>query len=108
MVSGSMSARTALATAAPTASGATKAQAELQLFPNPTTADRIELVLQTASEQPATIRLFDVTGRLMHQETVRLYSGSNQLHLVPAKTLPAGIYQLSVAEFGLSQKLVIK
>ncbi|UOQ53308.1 alpha-amylase family glycosyl hydrolase [Hymenobacter cellulosivorans] len=108
VVSGSMTARPVLASAAPTTSPERLAKAELQLFPNPTTADRIELVLQTSTEQPATLRLFDVTGRLVHQQTVRLYSGSNQLHLVPTKVIPAGIYQLSVAEFGLTQKLVIK
>ena len=89
----------AAAPAAPTA--------ELSLYPNPTTADRIDLTLQTAREQTVTIRLHDLIGRLVHQETTHLYPGSNVLRLGVKRALPAGIYQLTVPEFKISQKLAL-
>ena len=81
--------------------------AEVSVYPNPTTSDRIDLTLQTNREQAATIRLHDLTGRLVHEETVRLYSGSNELRLGVKRTLPAGIYQLTVPEFKISQKIAL-
>ncbi|GAA3975186.1 T9SS type A sorting domain-containing protein [Hymenobacter antarcticus] len=82
--------------------------AEVSVYPNPTTADRIDLVLQTASTQTATVRLHDLTGRLVHEETVRLYAGSNELRLDVKRALPAGMYQLTVPEFKISRKLALR
>jgi len=81
---------------------------EINVYPNPTAADRIDLTLTTAHEQTATLRLFDLTGRLVHEETARLYSGSNELRLHVKQALPAGIYQLSVPEFKLSSKVMVR
>jgi len=81
--------------------------AELSVYPNPTAADRIDVVLQTNREQPATIQLHDLTGRLVHEETVRLYTGSNELRLGVKRALPADIYQLTVPEFRISQKVAL-
>ena len=82
--------------------------AEVSVYPNPTTADRIDLVLQTSSSQTATVRLHDLTGRLVHEETVRLYAGSNELRLSVKRALPTGIYQLTVPEFKISRKLALR
>ena len=54
------------------------------------------------------MQLHDLMGRLVHQETVRLYHGSNELRLGVKKVLPAGIYQLSVPEFHVSQKVAVQ
>ncbi|MDB5236802.1 MAG: hypothetical protein JWR44_3795 [Hymenobacter sp.] len=81
--------------------------AELHVYPNPTSAEHIDLTLQTSREQTATLRLHDLTGRLVHEETVRLYPGSNELRLGVKRALPSGIYQLSVPEFKISQKLAL-
>ncbi|WP_457068223.1 T9SS type A sorting domain-containing protein [Hymenobacter sp. UYAg731] len=82
--------------------------AEVLVYPNPTAADRIDVVITANREQAATVQLHDLTGRLVHQETVRLYNGSNELRLGVKKTLPAGIYQLSVPEFHVSQKVAVQ
>ncbi|MBU6120565.1 T9SS type A sorting domain-containing protein [Hymenobacter sp. PAMC29290] len=82
--------------------------AEVLVYPNPTAADRIDMVITANREQAATVQLHDLTGRLVHQETVRLYNGTNELRLGVKKTLPAGIYQLSVPEFHVSQKVAVQ
>ena len=65
-------------------------------------------MLQTSSPQTATVRLHDLTGRLVHEETVRLYAGSNELRLGVKRALPTGIYQLTVPEFKISRKLALR
>ncbi|WP_394368877.1 T9SS type A sorting domain-containing protein [Hymenobacter rubidus] len=82
--------------------------AGISVYPNPTAADRIDVVISANREQAATVQLHDLTGRLVHQETVRLYNGANELRLGVKKTLPAGMYQLSVPEFHISQKLAVQ
>ena len=104
VVTGAMTGRRDAAVLATTGEAPT---AEVSVYPNPTTSDRIDLTLQTNREQAATIRLHDLTGRLVHEETVRLYSGSNELRLGVKRTLPAGIYQLTVPEFKISQKIAL-
>ena len=47
------------------------------------------------------------TGRLVHQETVRLYNGSNERRLTPTRHLPAELYQLSGPELYISRKLAL-
>ncbi|WP_199243516.1 alpha-amylase domain-containing protein [Hymenobacter sedentarius] len=81
--------------------------AEMSVYPNPTSSDRIDLVLQTNREQTVTIRMFDLTGRLVHEQAARLYTGSNELRLSISKPLPSGIYQLAVPEFKISQKVAL-
>lgn len=80
----------------------------LEVFPNPTTSERIDLTLETVAQQTATVRLYDLTGRLLHQEAARLYPGSNSLRLKGTQAIPAGVYQLTVAELGLTRKLVLR
>ena len=82
--------------------------AEISVYPNPTAADRLDVVISANREQAATIQLHDLMGRLVHQETVRLYNGANELRLGIRKALPAGIYQLSVPEFHVSQKVAVQ
>ena len=82
--------------------------AEVLVYPNPTAADRIDVVITANREQAATVQLHDLMGRLVHQQTVRLYNGSNELRLGVKNTLPTGIYQLSVPEFHVSQKVAVQ
>ncbi|WP_449555670.1 alpha-amylase domain-containing protein [Hymenobacter properus] len=82
--------------------------AEVSVYPNPTAADRIDVVITANREQAATVQLHDLMGRLVHQETVRLYNGSNELRLGVKTALAAGIYQLSVPEFHVSQKVAVR
>jgi alpha-amylase len=96
------------ATVASTADTKPNVAADLQLYPNPTAADRIELTLVTPEEQPVTLRLHDLTGRLVHQESLKLYPGSTTTRLQPKAQLPAGVYTVSVPELHLTRKLVVK
>jgi alpha-amylase len=100
-------ARTATATSTD-ASSKLDLTADLQLYPNPTAANRIELTLVTPAEHTATLQLRDLTGRLVHQEALKLYPGSNPMRVQPTATLPAGIYTVSVPELQLTRKLVLK
>ena len=81
--------------------------AEVSVYPNPTASDRLDVVIQASREQAATLQLPDLTGRLVHSEAVRLYHGSNERRLGVRQVLPAGIYQLSVPEFHVSQKVAL-
>ncbi|WP_460623049.1 alpha-amylase family glycosyl hydrolase [Hymenobacter tenuis] len=94
---------TVLATMQPAMAGA-----DLTVYPNPTNSDRIDVVLQSPQDLTATMRLLDLTGRLVHQQPVRLYPGSTERRLTVGRALPAGIYQLQVPELGLSRKVVVK
>jgi alpha-amylase len=94
VVTGAMTGRREAAVLATTKEAPT---AEVAAYPNPTSSDRIDLVIQTNREQAATLRLHDLTGRLVHEESVRLYTGSNELRLGVKRPLPAGIYQLTGA-----------
>ena len=80
---------------------------QVSVYPNPTASDRIDVVVQASREQPATLRLYDLTGRLVHQQTTRLYTGSNELRLAISKPLPSGLYQLTVPELHISQKVAL-
>ncbi|WP_262681346.1 T9SS type A sorting domain-containing protein [Hymenobacter rubripertinctus] len=91
----------ATTTAAPTGT-------DLLVYPNPTSAERIDVVLQTPRDLTATLRLLDLTGRLVHEQRVRLYPGSTEQRLNLGRALPAGVYQLSVPELNLSRKVVVR
>jgi alpha-amylase len=82
--------------------------AELNVYPNPTAANRIDLVLVSPRDIKATLRLLDLTGRLLHEQSVRLYPGTTEQRLRVDRALPAGVYQLHVAELGLSRKVVVR
>ena len=56
--------------------------------------------MQTDREQLAIIQLHNLTGRLVHQETVRLYNDSNERRLTE-------LYQLSGPELYISRKLAL-
>ncbi|WP_165903554.1 alpha-amylase family glycosyl hydrolase [Hymenobacter gummosus] len=96
------------ATPASTADTRLDVAADLQLYPNPTMSDRIELTLVAPEEQTVTLQLHDLTGRRVHQENLKLYPGSTTTRLRPQGQLPAGVYTVSVPELHLTRKLVVK
>lgn len=106
VVTGAMTGRREIL--ATTSRAETLERAELTVYPNPTTGEHIEMAVTTAREQPATVQVYDLTGRLVHSEPVKLYPGQNPLWLKPAKVLPAGIYQLTVPELKVSAKLLLR
>ena len=84
------------------------ATADLTVYPNPTAADRIDVVIQSPREVHATLRLLDLTGRVVHEQPVNLYPGSSEERLTVQRALPVGIYQLHLPELHLSRKVVVK
>ena len=82
--------------------------ADLSVYPNPTAGNRIDVVLVSPQDTQATLRLLDLTGRLVHKQTVRLYPGTTEQRLRVDRDLPSGVYQLHVPELGLSRKVVVK
>ncbi|WP_035567829.1 T9SS type A sorting domain-containing protein [Hymenobacter sp. IS2118] len=108
VVTGAMTGRRDANTDAPAAALQAALSTDLSVYPNPTSSDRIDVVLQSELQQTATIRLHDLTGRLVHEETVRLNPGSNEVRLGVKRQLAAGMYQLSVPEFRLSRKLALR
>lgn len=79
----------------------------LSVYPNPTSAGHIDFTVQTPAERTVTVRLYDLTGRLVHTQSEQLYAGSNELRL-KVQTLPAGVYQLSVPELNRSSKVLVR
>ncbi|QIX61055.1 T9SS type A sorting domain-containing protein [Hymenobacter sp. BT18] len=79
----------------------------LHVYPNPTAANRIDVVVESVGQRTATLRLYDLTGRLVHQQTTRLYPGTNELRL-SVESLPAGVYQLSSPELNRSSKVMVR
>ena len=90
------------------ATNATATGTDLLVYPNPTSAEHIDVVLQTPRDLTATLRLVDLTGRLVHEQRVRLYPGSTEQRLNLGRALPAGVYQLSIPELNLSRKVVVR
>lgn len=80
----------------------------LHVYPSPTTTEHLDCVVETPTASTATAYVYDLTGRLVHQQALALYPGSNPVHLSPARPLAAGVYQLSIPALGLRNKLVVK
>jgi alpha-amylase len=106
VVAGSMTSRlapSALATASavPTGSG-------LYVHPNPTSAEHLDFTVETPAALTTTAVLFDMLGRLVHQQEITLYPGSTPVHLAPGRTLAAGVYQLRLPALGLSTRVAVQ
>lgn len=103
---------TATAGIAPTGTGGPKTAStpldvEMTLYPNPAPAERFDVVLRTSAELPITVQVYDMMGRLVHQQAEDLYIGSNELAVRP-RALGAGVYLLRVPELNLQQRVVLK
>ena len=83
---------------------------QLAVYPNPVSGYTLNLRLQLASAQTASITLVNTLGQRVAATTERLRAGDNQLQ-VPVAGLAAGVYQLVVRtpEQGLiSQRVMIQ
>lgn len=83
-------------TAAPCArNGLTEAAATpISLYPNPVRS-RLLVTVESAAHSEATLRIYDLSGRLIQEQAQLLLTGSQQLKL-NVQDLGPGIYQLSV------------
>ncbi len=80
----------------------------LEIYPNPTTGSQVNMAIESIEEQSVTIRIIDIVGREVYSETVKVYSGSNMLHVNPDLGLRKGIYQVVIPEMNISGRLVIQ
>lgn len=77
----------------------------VQAFPNPYTQS-LSLRLQTNLDGPATVTLYDVTGRQVLNTTSAISHGVSQLDLSPnASALSTGVYLLRVTQGGRTSTL---
>lgn len=67
----------------------------LSLRPNPT-ADRIRLYYETPDFGEYTVRVFNMLGQLMHEETVTPPQLGRKTYEFDASNLPAGCYAISI------------
>lgn len=78
---------------------------DFKLWPNPVN-DKLFINILASTQYDASIRLFDSKGALVKIQRASISQGSNQLS-VDMKSLPVGIYQLSVnSDNGQLQKTV--
>ena len=64
------------------------------VYPSPT-SDQVTVQFNTTQEEPVSLRITDVSGRLIMQQAVEATNGSNSL-TVTVSSLPAGLYLMSL------------
>lgn len=80
---------------------------QLGLWPNPTNG-MFTLYLQANESEPVTVRLVDVTGRVVYEQAQAVSPGSNAFAL-DLRNLAKGVYTLQVAgKTILNEKLVLE
>ena len=105
VVTGAMTGRREAALAT---SEAVEVAQSLHIYPNPTTAEHLDFTVEVPTASAATVYVYDLTGRLVHQQALTLYAGSTPVHLSPERILLAGIYQVSIPDLKLNGKLVLQ
>ena len=65
-------------------------------YPNPIVGSELRLVLQSVAAGKGTLRITDITGRVIRQESVELTSGTSDLSVKALGDLKAGIYLVGV------------
>ncbi len=73
------------------------------IYPNPF-SNEINIRIVVDTKQSATVRLFDLLGKVVVQREFELEQGSNTFNLQIEDQLPSGIYELQIqGEFGLQK-----
>lgn len=88
--------------------GTTTGPARLTLYPNPGTGSSFRLATQNVPAGPATVRVYDLQGRLVSQHTVDF--AQPNLAIQSAQILAAGMYVVTVqTNVGLfTQRLIVQ
>lgn len=83
--------------------------ANLDIYPNPTN-DIAQIKYFTPLQEPLTISLTDITGKLVMSQQERSVAQINNTYQIDLSTMPAGFYTLQIAQAGqvASTKLVVK
>ncbi len=82
---------------------------DFSVFPNPTKTSDINIRIKADPKGDVNVTLQDLYGRLIAIKTVQSSSLYEVIKITPNKSIPAGIYLISVEQFGTkkSQRLVI-
>ncbi len=72
---------------------------KITVFPNPF-GQHINVSIESETEAPATITLFDALGKICSQKITQLQAGANQINVDGIDHLPAGAYYLQVLKAG--------
>lgn len=78
------------------------------LYPNPTLANDINLMLNSEEEKAVSVKVMDIQGREVYAEQVTLYRGSNDFRLKVAQRLETGLYVVQIPELGMTKKVNIR
>ena len=80
----------------------------LEVYPNPTNGD-LNLRFKGKGDIDATVRVMDVMGKTIHQETMSLYNDGIQKHRLNVSSLPQGTYlvRIELGDEMLSARFVV-
>ncbi len=82
---------------------------DLSVYPNPA-SDRIQLTISSDMLTPATINIYDLKGRIVQKQAIRVYAGEQQVEM-RLEGLSTGIYPLQInSPHGIlaQDKLIVK
>ncbi len=88
---------------------ATASSASMSVYPNPVEDGKVSLRFQEQVEGKATIRLTDMSGRVLHTQEAGNVGAEHELNLT-GLNLKAGIYMISVTANGQSttQRIMVR
>ena len=78
----------------------------LLVGPNPFD-DLLQVKVKSDTDKTVTIRLIDISGKTVHQQTTRLNSGMNTIQLNNLNRLMKGMYMLKVGDDNYSKTLKV-
>jgi len=84
---------------------ATATMSDLSLYPNPTRGD-VNIRFNTTTTEPATIHVFDVTGRKIATQTITPTQGENEMRLDLTGNA-AGVYMLRFSQGSMNQTVKV-
>ena len=81
----------------------------VEVFPNPVASSTLNMNLYLLKDEALTIRVFDMTGKLVSEQKTQATQGYSSLSLPVFKGLAAGIYKVSVcSNSDVVNKMVVK
>jgi hypothetical protein len=74
----------------------------VNVYPNPTVAENVNVLIKSAFREQIAISLYDAIGRPVHEEHLDNFTSENVLKIIPSYRLHAGCYFLKVVQGGRS------
>ncbi len=82
-------------------------ESSISVYPNPV-SDVLNFSFESSNSEVCQLKLFDITGKLLHQENFPVIIGRN-LHQLDFSPFPAGVYQVKWTQgFNQQQVLIVK